>query len=197
MVNVFIDHLDEIMPKQIDHAAYRLELARKAAPLFSERGYSGLGMRQIAEALGLSKSALYHYFPTKKSLFLACTETVMSEMTAGGEMQAGSSVPTSQAPKSQDPATALIDFAKSLEPAFASEMSLLFDYLRGKTATEIAADPAMKLANDHLRRHVANLVGSEAADSTLCLLMGTLLMRHFTGGTLDYETIRPALRKRD
>ncbi|TYC72264.1 TetR/AcrR family transcriptional regulator [Stappia sp. BW2] len=178
------------MPKQIDHEAYRLELARKAAPLFSELGYSGLGMRQVAEALGLSKSALYHYFPTKKSLFLACTETVMREMTAGGD-----TAPHSKSPKSQEPATALIDFAKSLEPGFASEMSLLFDYLRGKTATEIAADPAMQLANDHLRRHVEGLVGSEAADSALCLLMGALLMRHFTGGTLDYETLLPALRK--
>ncbi|GAB2186284.1 TetR/AcrR family transcriptional regulator [Roseibium sp. LAB1] len=187
---MFIDHLDEIMPKQIDHEAYRLELARKAAPLFSELGYSGLGMRRVAEALGLSKSALYHYFPTKKSLFLACTETVMMEMTAGGGTEA-----TSQDPMSQDPGTALIDFARSLEPGFASEMSLLFDYLRGKTAAEIADDPAMQLANDHLRRHVQSLAGSEAGDSVLCLLLGTLLMRHFTGGTLDYETILPALKK--
>lgn len=183
------------MPKQIDHEAYRLELARKAAPLFSELGYSGLGMRQVAEALGLSKSALYHYFPTKKSLFLACTETVMTEMTAGGDTGSASHGKALQSPTPQDPGTALIDFARSLEPGFASEMSLLFDYLRGKTATEIAADPAMQLANDHLRRHVEDLVGSEAADSALCLLMGALLMRHFTGGTLDYETLLPALRK--
>ncbi len=182
---MFIDQLDEIMPKQIDHEAYRLELARKAAPLFSELGYSGLGMRRVAEALGLSKSALYHYFPNKKSLFLACTETVMAQMTS----EAGAN------DASQVPASALVDFARSLEPGFAAEISLLFDYLRGKTGAEIASDPAMKLANDQLRGHVQSLAGSEAADSVLCLLMGTLLMRHFTGGTLDYETILPALKK--
>ena len=34
-------------------------------------------MRKVAAYLGLSKSALYHYFPTKEHLFLACTRQVM------------------------------------------------------------------------------------------------------------------------
>lgn len=173
------------MPKQIDHDAHRQDIARKAAPLFSEHGYSGLGMRRIAEELGLSKSALYHYFPTKKSLFLACTEVVMTAV------QAGSSNPG--AAHAQDPAEAVIGFAKRLEPDFAREMSLLFDYLRGKTAEDIAADPAMRLANDQLRRHVESLVPEPQAEAVLCLLMGTLLMRHFSGGKLEFAAIRPLL----
>ncbi|MHA7775473.1 TetR/AcrR family transcriptional regulator [Roseibium sp. M-1] len=173
------------MPKQIDHDAYRLELARKAAPLFSEHGYSGLGMRRVAEEIGLSKSALYHYFPTKKSLFLACTETVMSAMQASDEEQE----------ENKTAAAALIDFAKDLEPGFASEMSLLFDYLRGKTREEIAADPAMRLANDHLLQQVGKLTGPDHAQSVLCMLMGALLMRYFTGGTLQLDALAPALER--
>ena len=57
------------MPKIIDRDAYRAELAGKAIAVFTEHGYNGLGMRGIAEAIGVSKSALYHYFPTKKDLF--------------------------------------------------------------------------------------------------------------------------------
>jgi len=174
-----------MMPKQIDHDAYRRDLARKAAPLFSEHGYSALGMRRIAEELGLSKSALYHYFPTKKSLFLACTEAVMSE-TQAAEI-------TGEA--GQGGADGLIALAKNLEPGFAGEMSLLFDYLRGKNAEEIAADPAMCIANDHLLGKVKSLAGQTHADAVLCLLMGTLLMRHFTGGRPDFESIRPLLER--
>jgi predicted transcriptional regulator len=59
------------MPKNVDHDAYRLELAQKAARLFSKQGFAGLGMRSIAKELGISKSALNHYFPTKKGLLLA------------------------------------------------------------------------------------------------------------------------------
>jgi len=173
------------MPKQIDHDANRLDLARKAVPLFSEHGYSGLGMRRIAEALGLSKSALYHYFPNKKSLFLACTEVVMSAPETGTGVSGGA--------QAQDPVDALIGFAQDLEPDFAREMSLLFDYLRGKTAEEIAADPAMRVANEQLRQQVESLVGKQHAEAVLCLVMGTLLMRHFTGGQPDFAEIRPLL----
>ena len=65
------------MPKIVDHDAYRRELVEKATQLFSGHGFSGLGMRQIANELGISKSALYHYFPSKELLFSACTEYVV------------------------------------------------------------------------------------------------------------------------
>lgn len=171
------------MPKQIDHDAHRRDIAQRAAPLFSEMGYSGLGMRRIAEELGLSKSALYHYFPTKKSLFLACTEAVMTDAQ------------TEEVPEQTDDgaADALIAFARKLEPGFAREMALLFDYLRGKSANDIAADPAMRLANGRLRQQVEKMSGTADPDAVMCLMMGTLLMRHFTGGELSYETLRPLL----
>ena len=38
-------------------------------------------MRGVAQHLGVSKSALYHYFPTKEALFLACTQQVMHHLT--------------------------------------------------------------------------------------------------------------------
>ncbi len=65
------------MPKIVDREAYRSELIAKAVDIFSEHGLNGLGMRGIAEALGVSKSALYHYFSSKEELFTACTEFVL------------------------------------------------------------------------------------------------------------------------
>ncbi len=42
-----------------------------SAKLFVERGYKGLSMREIAEALGVSKASLYYHFKDKEDLFLA------------------------------------------------------------------------------------------------------------------------------
>ena len=42
-----------------------------AQDLFLRYGYQGLSMRQIAEAVGVTKPALYYYFQDKEQLFLA------------------------------------------------------------------------------------------------------------------------------
>ncbi len=43
----------------------------EAAGLFVTHGYHGLSMRQIAEAVGVSKAGLYYHFEDKETLFLA------------------------------------------------------------------------------------------------------------------------------
>ena len=42
-----------------------------ALTLFAERGYHGTGIRQLAEAAGLSSASLYHYMGTKEELLVA------------------------------------------------------------------------------------------------------------------------------
>jgi AcrR family transcriptional regulator len=42
-----------------------------ARPLFVERGYHGVSMRQIAEAVGISKAGVYYHFADKDGLFAA------------------------------------------------------------------------------------------------------------------------------
>jgi TetR/AcrR family transcriptional regulator len=42
-----------------------------AVRLFSEHGYDGVSMRQIAEAAGVSKANIYHHFASKEALYLA------------------------------------------------------------------------------------------------------------------------------
>ena len=39
-----------------------------ALTLFAERGYHGTGIRQLADAAGLSSASLYHYMGTKEEL---------------------------------------------------------------------------------------------------------------------------------
>jgi AcrR family transcriptional regulator len=40
-----------------------------AESLFARRGYAGIGLREVAEASGLSKSSLFHHFRSKEQLY--------------------------------------------------------------------------------------------------------------------------------
>ncbi len=46
----------------------RAEILRVALGLFASKGTEGTGLREIAERIGVSQPALYHYFPSKEAL---------------------------------------------------------------------------------------------------------------------------------
>jgi TetR/AcrR family transcriptional regulator, acrAB operon repressor len=48
-----------------------------AEDLFARRGFSGVGMREVAEAAGLSKSSLFHHFKTKIELYAAVVGRIL------------------------------------------------------------------------------------------------------------------------
>jgi len=141
------------MPKKVNHE-YRQQLAQKAAVFFSKFGFNGLGMCQIASELGLSKSALFHYFPTKQALFQSCTDLVTK--VESGRKEALSNIDISD-PKSAIPQ--LISQIKAIEYSFYSELSLFVDYMRGRSSKDLSADPSMQLANERYRELVAQYVG--------------------------------------
>ena len=51
----------------------REAILRHAARLFAQRGYIGTSMNQVAEAAGLSKAAVYHYYRDKYALLVEIT----------------------------------------------------------------------------------------------------------------------------
>ena len=57
------------MPKIVNHDEYRKELIARCMDLFGRKGYDNVTMREIAAELDVSTGTLYHYFPTKQSLF--------------------------------------------------------------------------------------------------------------------------------
>lgn len=154
------------MPKIVDHEAHSRDLARRAASYFSDHGYSGTSMRKIAAHLGVSKSALYHYFPTKEALFLACTRQVMAAHSDAG-------------PGAEPRDIAALQDMMRL--GFGREMALVFDYLRGRSAAEIAADEAMQVALASYRTAVARCVPADQVDQTLAQVLGVLLLEHLSG----------------
>ena len=52
-----------------------------AAALFREKGFNGTSMRELATAVGLTKSSLYHHYPSKQALLAEIIEVTMSRVT--------------------------------------------------------------------------------------------------------------------
>lgn len=53
----------------------------RAVDLMYERGYHGTSMRDVAGAVGVQMSTLYHYYPSKRELLMSIMTTAMEGMT--------------------------------------------------------------------------------------------------------------------
>jgi len=60
--------------------APREKILEAAEELFARRGFAGVGLSEIAEAVGLGKSSLFHHFPTKAQLYAAVMERILAEI---------------------------------------------------------------------------------------------------------------------
>ncbi|NUQ60786.1 MAG: TetR/AcrR family transcriptional regulator, partial [Anaerolineales bacterium] len=58
------------------------QILETAKDLFINKGYHGLSMREISDALDVSKAALYYYFKDKEELFLAILKVYLDDMSA-------------------------------------------------------------------------------------------------------------------
>jgi len=58
----------------------REKILDAAEELFARRGFAGVGLSEIAEAVGLGKSSLFHHFPTKAQLYAAVVERILHEI---------------------------------------------------------------------------------------------------------------------
>lgn len=58
----------------------REKILEAAEPAFAISGFAGTGMRQIAATVGLSKSSLFHHFPTKLELYAEVLDRVIERL---------------------------------------------------------------------------------------------------------------------
>lgn len=56
-------------------------IRRAAASLFRTRGFNGTSMADLAAAVGITKSSLYHHFPSKQALLSEIIELTMGRVT--------------------------------------------------------------------------------------------------------------------
>ena len=73
---------DNPTPKPVTKAgpSSRAKILDSAEALFAARGFSGVGLREVAQKVGLGKSSLFHHFPTKLSLYVAVLERILTRM---------------------------------------------------------------------------------------------------------------------
>lgn len=57
----------------------RAEIVSAAARVFSADGYGNVGMREIAEAVGIRGASLYHHFSSKEEILYAICLTITKE----------------------------------------------------------------------------------------------------------------------
>ncbi|KGQ22192.1 TetR/AcrR family transcriptional regulator [Thermus filiformis] len=81
-------------------ASTKTRILQEAARIFAEKGYEGASMQDLAQALGLSKAALYHHFRSKEEILYQISLLALSELLARGE----------RALEERDPSRALLLF---------------------------------------------------------------------------------------
>jgi AcrR family transcriptional regulator len=60
----------------------RARIQQIAVELFTEHGYEGTSLREIAEQLGVTKAALYYHFKSKEDIILSLVEDYQTQMDA-------------------------------------------------------------------------------------------------------------------
>jgi len=119
--------------------AQLLELARKA---FSDRSYDDVSIDDLARDAKISKGLLYHYFPTKRDLYVAGLREIADEL-----VQRVTAIPTDLAPAERVRAglDAYLDHVGQHSRAFVSLM-------RGG----IGSDPEVAQVVESVRRRLAD-----------------------------------------
>ena len=68
------------MPKIVNRDKKRSEIAQKAIAVLAKRGFQATTIQEIADAAGLGKGTIYHYFKTKEEILLVVSEQMFREM---------------------------------------------------------------------------------------------------------------------
>jgi AcrR family transcriptional regulator len=69
-------------PRSAGYDDQRDLILARAATLFAQRGYPGTSMNEVAEACGMSKASLYHYFRDKDDLLVSIADGHVARLEA-------------------------------------------------------------------------------------------------------------------
>jgi TetR/AcrR family acrAB operon transcriptional repressor len=66
-------------PKYVDKNQKAREITQAALEVFSQKGYTGTSVDEIATTAGIAKGTVYEYFPSKDSLYIAALMVFVEE----------------------------------------------------------------------------------------------------------------------
>ncbi|HWS45775.1 MAG TPA: TetR family transcriptional regulator, partial [Acidimicrobiia bacterium] len=64
------------------HSAAQARIVDAALDLFAEHGVGGTSLQMIADAIGVTKAAVYHQFKTKDEIVLAVAEAELARLAS-------------------------------------------------------------------------------------------------------------------
>lgn len=125
-----------------------------AAKLFNQIGYQACTLREIADAVGLSKAGLYYYYPSKEAILRAiadsAVQTLVSHLGSVLEMD----IPLERQ---------LREVIIGRVEAIAEEQDFLTTFWQERAATpEAVADELVSLMRDYLEKLVSLLERARA-----------------------------------
>ncbi|RDI95000.1 TetR/AcrR family transcriptional regulator [Meiothermus sp. QL-1] len=119
-------------------------ILEEAARLFTEKGYEATSVQDIAQALGLSKAALYHHFRSKEEILFEVSLLALEGLLRAGE----------GALRVEDPKEALLRFMEAHARYFEENYAFFVTLLQGIKSLS----PENRARTVALRdRHEANL----------------------------------------
>ena len=66
----------------VSHTAAQSRIIEAALVLFAEHGVSGTSLQMMADAIGVTKAAVYHQYNTKDEIILAVAQVVLARLEA-------------------------------------------------------------------------------------------------------------------
>lgn len=77
----------------VEVSTRRADIVSSARSLFITTGFDGTAIGDIAKSIGVSKAAVYYYFPTKADFLRELADPLIAELTAVLDGHAGASWP--------------------------------------------------------------------------------------------------------
>lgn len=167
------------MPKIVDHDQYRRELLSRCFDLIAEKGYAAITMRQIAQGLGVSTGTLYHYFPSKESLFEQLVVHICDQDTSEQTIAKLKELPT-PAERIQ----AIFEWIGEHEDYFLHQTLMLVDFCRQRSRAEINEHQTLQRTGGRYEQAIMDALGIpdlELAVFIANVVEGLLLRRLYQG----------------
>ena len=160
------------MPKLVDADAQREEICAAARRVFAERGVAGTGLAHVADAVGMGRSSLYHYYSDKESLLRDLGRRLLDDESAlFEEVLRGEGAPLERIDRLVRALVGQLD-------DYADLGRMLFD-LRVRDAERFA--PSLR----RMRRELARVIAEGQRDGTITPGVDAALSAALWIGTVD------------
>ena len=105
-------------------------ILHEAAALFRTKSFNGASMQALATAVGITKSSLYHHYPSKQALLAAIVEVTMSrvpplvaeiaalDLPAASRLHRAIALHTAESIRERDYLACFLEESRYLSPAF-------------------------------------------------------------------------------